>query len=129
MALKVAIDTNTYVDFARGDQSVREQLEQADAIAVPFPVLGELRAGFAAGSRVTANERRLRQFLEQPGVGVLWAAETTTPAYASLFAYLRQRGTPIPINDLWIAALCLEHDFPLLTNDRHFDGLPQIPRA
>ena len=96
---------------------------------MPFPVLGELRAGFAAGQQASQNERHLRKFLAAPGVNVLWASELTTPTYAGLLAYLRERGTPIPSNDLWIAALCVEHDYSLVTQDSHFDHLPQLPRA
>lgn len=54
--------------------------------------------------------------------------EATTFLYSRLFAYLRGKGTPIPINDLWIASLTQQHDATLLTYDRHFDALPQIPK-
>lgn len=129
MAVKVALDTNAYVAFARGDEELTAILEGAEAVAVPFSVVGELRAGFVVGSRGAANDAVLREFLGRPGVGVLWARDATTRIYASLFAYLRERGTPIPSNDLWIAALCLENGFALRTDDRHFDALPQVPRA
>jgi len=91
--------------------------------------VAELRAGFAAGKRATENERLLRRLLLKEGVAILFADEQTTHHYAATFAQLRRQGTPIPTNDLWIAALVLQHGLVLCTRDRHFDRLPQIPRA
>jgi len=124
--MKLALDTNRYVDFCRDVDGVAEILETAEAIYLPFPVLGELRAGFAAGSHGPENERSLRRFLMQNGVSVLFADEQTTYQYASLFRQLRAQGTPIPTNDIWIAALVLQHDLALYARDRHFDHLPQL---
>jgi tRNA(fMet)-specific endonuclease VapC len=75
------------------------------------------------------NERLLRRFLLKEGVEILLADEQTTHHYAAVYAQLRRQGTPIPTNDMWIAALALQHDLVLCTRDRHFDRLPQIPRA
>jgi predicted nucleic acid-binding protein len=68
----------------------------------------------------------LRRFLAKPGVQVVWADEATTRSYASLHRQLRAQGTPIPTNDLWIAALVVQHDLVLYSRERHFDALPQI---
>jgi tRNA(fMet)-specific endonuclease VapC len=92
-------------------------------------VLAELRAGFALGKRGAENERVLRSFLSKPGVAVLFPDEQTTHHYAAVFRQLRRQGTPIPVNDLWIAAIVLQNDLTLCARDRHFDHLPQIPRA
>lgn len=124
--MKLALDTNAYREAADGKPRVVELLRRADEIHVPFVVLGELRAGFAAGSVGKKNEARLTEFLGSPRVRVLLADEQTTQAYAALFAQLRRQGTPIPTNDLWIAALATQHGLPLLTSDRHFSHLPQI---
>jgi tRNA(fMet)-specific endonuclease VapC len=94
-----------------------------------LPVLGELRAGFSLGKRGAENERMLRQFLMKPGVAVLFADDQTTHHYAALFRQLRRQGTPIPTNDLWTAALVLQHDLVLCDRDRHFDHLPQLTRV
>jgi len=59
----------------------------------------------------------------------LYADEQTTHHYASVFAQLRRQGTPIPTNDIWIAAIVLQHDLALLTSDAHFSSLPQLARA
>jgi tRNA(fMet)-specific endonuclease VapC len=91
--------------------------------------VGELRAGFAAGSQGPRNEAVLRRFLLKPGVGILYADEQTTHHYASVYRQLRKQGTPIPTNDMWIAALVLQHSLSLYDRDRHFDALPQILRV
>jgi tRNA(fMet)-specific endonuclease VapC len=92
-------------------------------------VLAELRAGFALGSKSADNEAMLRRFLFEPGVEVLYADEQTTHHFASVFRQLRRQGTPIPTNDMWIAALVLQHSLTLCARDAHFDALPQLNRA
>ncbi len=127
--MKLALDTNRYVDFCRGDQAVIKRLQEASLIVLPFIVLAELRAGFLCGTRIApANERTLIHFLNSPRVQVFYPDEQTTHHYASLFRQLRQQGTPIPANDLWIAALVVQHDLLLYARDQHFDHLPQISR-
>jgi tRNA(fMet)-specific endonuclease VapC len=125
--LRLALDTNRYADLARGDAALRDLLERAEAIFLPFVVLAELRAGFQGGGRAQQNERSLVRFLQQPGVEILWPSEATTRIWASLFLQLRRAGTPIPMNDLWIAAQVVEHDLALATRDAHFRHLPQLP--
>lgn len=96
---------------------------------MPFPVLAELRAGFASGTLARRNERTLNLFLGRPRVTTLFADEQTTFHYARLFAQLRTQGTPIPTNNFWIAALVQQHNLILYSRDRHFDRLPQLPQA
>ena len=126
--MRLALDTNRYVDLCKGDQGTVDLLAVAEAVFLPFVVLAELRAGFALGRRSTENERVLRSFLQKDGVEVLYADDQTTHHYARAFRQLRSQGTPIPTNDLWIAALVLQHDLVLHDRDRHFDHLPQIVR-
>lgn len=95
---------------------------------MPFIVLGELRAGFAGGRPGYENEANLVRFLNGYRVDALFADEETTHHYARLFQQLRRQGTPIPTNDLWIAALVVQHHAHLFARDAHFDHLPQIPR-
>ena len=125
--MRLALDTNRYTDLARGDAELRELLERAEAVFLPFVVLAELRAGFQGGRRAQQNERALTRFLQQPGVEALWPTESTTRIWAGLYLQLRRAGTPIPMNDLWIAALVVEHDLALATRDGHFRHLPQLP--
>src|SRR5271166_1531016 len=126
--MRVALDTNRYADLSRGDGFVVSLVATADEIWLPFVVVGELRAGFAAGSQGPRNEAVLRRFLLKPGVGILYADEQTTYHYASVYRQLRKQGTPIPTNDMWIAALVLQHSLSLYDRDRHFDALPQLLR-
>lgn len=117
------------MDLFRGDRVLANQLEVAETVFLPFVVLAEMRAGFALGSRGAENERSLRQFLMKGGVAVLFPDEQTTHHYAVVYRQLRKQGTPIPTNDIWIAALVLQHGLVLLARDAHFDHLPQIDRA
>jgi tRNA(fMet)-specific endonuclease VapC len=126
--VRLALDTNRYTDLCRGDAVVIETIEHADEVWLPFIVVGELRAGFAVGSQGPRNEAVLRRFLLKPGVGILYADEQTTHHYANVYRQLRKQGTPIPTNDMWIAALVLEHSLVLCARDAHFDALPQINR-
>jgi tRNA(fMet)-specific endonuclease VapC len=127
--VRVALDTNRYVDLCRADTETVDLLEEAEAVVLPFVVLAELRAGFANGRKQADNERILRRFLMKDGVEVLFADEQTTHHYAALFRQLRKQGTPIPTNDMWVAALVLQHNLVLCARDRHFDHLPQLVRV
>jgi tRNA(fMet)-specific endonuclease VapC len=127
--VKLALDTSRYTDLCRGDESVVETVELAYEVWLPFIVVGELRAGFAVGSQGPGNEAVLRRFLLKPGVRVLYADDQTTHHYGALYRQLRQQGTPIPTNDIWIAALVLQHSLVLFARDTHFDVLPQLMRV
>ena len=127
--MRVALDTNRYVDLCKGRPRTVALLEEAEAILLPFVVLGELRAGFAHGRRTAENERVLRRFLLKEGVSVLFADDQTTHHYAAMFRQLRKQGTPIPTNDMWLAALVLQHNLALHARDKHFDRLPQLVRV
>jgi tRNA(fMet)-specific endonuclease VapC len=127
--LRLALDTNRYTDLCRDSAEVVALVEHADAVFLPFVVLAELRAGFAVGTRGVENESILRRFLTKAGIAVLFPDDQTTHHYASIYHQLRKQGTPIPTNDLWIAALVLQHDLVLCARDRHFDHLPQITQA
>ncbi len=127
--MRVALDTNRYVDLCKGLPRTVALLEEAEAILLPFVVLGELRAGFAHGRRTAENERVLRRFLLKDGVSVLFADDQTTHHYAATFRQLRKQGTPIPTNDMWLAALVLQHNLALHARDKHFDRIPQLVRV
>ena len=127
--MRVALDTNRYVDLCRGLDQTVALLEEAEAVLLPFVVIGELRAGFAHGKRQAENERTLRRFLLKDGVGALFADDQTAHHYAAVFRQLRQQGTPISTNDMWLAALVLQHNLALHARDRHFDHLPQLVRV
>lgn len=124
--MNVALDTNAYSDFMRGDAARVEVVRTARSILMPLVVLGELRAGFAAGNRESTNAANLQRFLGSPRVSVLAPDELTTHHYAQLYLQLRDKGAAIPTNDLWIASLAVQHSLVLCTSDRHFRHLPQV---
>lgn len=127
--MRMVIDTNRYRDFCVGVPEAVERFRAADRIFLPFVTVGELRAGFLCGTRARQNESVLARFLNRTRVGVLYPDEDTTRHYAQLFRQLRQQGTPIPTNDLWIAALTEQHNLLLYSRDTHFDALPQLARV
>ena len=124
--MNIALDTNAYSDFMRGDGERVQIVRAARSIAMPIIVLGELRAGFAAGDRESANAANLQRFLASPRVSALLPDEQTTHHYAQLHLQLRNKGARIPTNDLWIAAMVVQHDLVLCSSDRHFQQLPQV---
>ena len=127
--MKVALDTNAYSDFMRGDESRVQIVRAARQLCLPLMVLGELRAGFAAGNQESTNAANLQRCLDSPRVSVLLPDEQTAHHYAQLYLQLRRKAVAIPTNDLWIAALALQHHLVLCTSDAHFQHLPQLPRC
>lgn len=126
--MKLALDTNTYRAFMDGAPITVRVVREAAQLLLPVPVLAELRFGFAKGTRGKQNEAALLQFLDSTRVRVLPCDELTTHFYAQLKLQLTRQGTPIPINDVWIAALVLQHGATLHSLDSDFDTLPQLPR-
>ncbi len=127
--MRIALDTNAYIDFMRGRERQVTSVSAASQIWLPLIVVGELRAGFAAGTRQSPNAAILQRFLNRPRVGILAPDEQSTHHYAALYVSLRSKGVTIPTNDLWIAALVVQHDLVLCSSDAHFDHFPQIPRC
>jgi len=126
--MKIVIDTNRYRDFCENVPHVVEQIRTVEQIYLPFITLAELCTGFLCGSIRQKNENVLNRFLNRPRVRILFTDEETTHHYARIFRQLREQGTPIPTNDIWIAALISQHNLFLCSRDAHFDCLPQLPR-
>ena len=126
--MKVALDTNAYSAVARGELRAIDAVQRISEMAMPLPVLGELRAGFQGGTISHQNEAFLQRFLNTRNVQILAPDEQTTFHYARLFTLMQRKGVPLPQNDLWIAALVVQHNCILFTYDTHFDHFPQIPR-
>jgi tRNA(fMet)-specific endonuclease VapC len=125
----IALDTNTYVGFKRGDTSCVEVLRKADQLIVSITVVGELLAGFACGNQEGRNREELSRFLASPRVVLCPNNLATADSYALIYRDLRRKGRPIPTNDIWIAASCLERGALLFSFDQHFeqvDGLRVI---
>ena len=119
----LCLDTNAYSGFMRGSEAAVALIESADHLWMPFVVLGELRAGFSKGSRAGINEAELAEFLASPHVAIAGAGDATSRIYARVFDALRRSGTPIPANDLWVAACALEQHSALFSLDAHFAGI------
>jgi predicted nucleic acid-binding protein len=123
---RVLLDTSGYSAFLRGDASIKRNLQEADEIVVNPVVLGELKAGFLRGKSRGRNEKELARFLGSPRVTVASVDEGTSDRYAAILDGLRRAGTPIPTNDLWIAATAMQHGLSVVTTDAHFLRVPQI---
>lgn len=126
--MKLLLDTNRLSDALALVEGVLDELETAESIYVPVVALGEIRAGFLLGRRAKENETRLAWFLSQPGVSVLGIDGPVSHRYAEILRTLRSRGKPIPTNDLWIAALAVEHGLVLYTRDAHFEHVSGLAR-
>jgi tRNA(fMet)-specific endonuclease VapC len=120
------LDTSAYAAFMRGHPHTVAAIRQADEITLSATVLGEMLAGFMSGGQRKKNEAELARFLESPRVSLIDVDEQTAERYAVIFTTLRAAGTPIPTNDLWIAASAMQHGLRLLTLDAHFQQVPQI---
>jgi predicted nucleic acid-binding protein len=126
----ILVDTNIYVAFKRNQQRAVDLLRRAEYIGISTIVLGELLAGFRCGTREKENRDELELFLDAPRVNILSVDETTAEFYAGVYRTLRQKGRPIPTNDLWLAASAMRHGLALATQDEHFsqiDGLLLVP--
>jgi predicted nucleic acid-binding protein len=126
MAVRVALDTNRITDLFRGDHELADFLETCEEVWIPLIVLAEIKAGFHGGTQQARNEGLLYRFLAKSTVDILLPRIETAEHYARLFVQLKRTGTPIPDNDLWIAALVLEHNLVLITRDQHFKRIPQL---
>jgi len=124
--MRLLVDTSAYAAFMRGHGEIKAVLQEADEIFVNSIVLGELRAGFIKGRRRRKNDDELDTFLAAPRVKLLDVTEETAERYAVILNSLWQKGTPIPTNDIWIAASSMEHGLELLTTDEHYQKVPQV---
>ncbi len=125
--MKLVLDTNVYSDYAEGvPETVDLIATQGEQIYLPSIVLGELQFGFMKGKRQAFNEKKLRQFTDILNVEVINVNTDVARKYATIYLSLQKKGTKIPINDVWIAASCMEVGGTLLTRDRHFEVVDQI---
>ena len=117
---KILLDTNAYSRLAGGAEELLDVLGDADVVYFSVFVLGELLAGFRGGKREKQNRQTLREFLASPTVKLLMATEETAEVFGEVKDALRRQGTPLPINDVWIAAHAIEAGAVLVTFDSHF---------
>jgi tRNA(fMet)-specific endonuclease VapC len=127
--MRIVLDTNIYVDFARDKPDVVELLAiQSTEILLPAIVMGELFYGFMKGSRSRYNEEKFHHFVTTLEVSIIHVNEDVARKYAIIFSDLTSRDTRIPINDVWIAACSMSTGGTLLTRDRHFEQVSQIDK-
>ncbi|MBF8263908.1 MAG: vapC4 [Parachlamydiales bacterium] len=122
----ILMDTNAYVAFKRGDESVLEVIQFAEILAISPVVLGELLSGFECGNKTKKNREELQQFLQSSRVRLFSITSDTANFYCQVYASLKTKGKPIPSNDIWIAAQALENGCVLCSHNKHFksiDGL------
>jgi tRNA(fMet)-specific endonuclease VapC len=117
---RVVFDTNAYSHLFRGDPNCVEVLQKSARIAIPIVVMAELLSGFEKGNAYQKNLARLEQFLALPRVEVLCPDQETAFAYSKVHAALERAGQMIPTNDIWIAAVTIQHNDVLFTFDDHF---------
>jgi tRNA(fMet)-specific endonuclease VapC len=124
--VKILIDTSAYVGFKRNVTDIVNIIVNAELILFSPIVLGELLFGFRAGKRYNKNMAELELFLDNEAVELVRIGKTTSDRYSRIAAQLKRRGTPIPTNDIWIAAQTMESGAELITADRHFDKIPGL---
>lgn len=124
--IRLCLDTSAYSRFMRGAPRLQTRLEAADELLLPVTMLGEVYAGFQGGNRLEENLALLAAFRRQPGVVLLETTDNIAQRYAALVASLKRQGTPIPTNDIWIAAAALENGGRLVAYDAHFAAVPGL---
>lgn len=134
--MKALLDTNAYVALMRGDPGVALLVRRAGRVLLSAVVMGELQYGFLCGSRLKENRAQLEGFLENPFVEFAGVGRDTAERFGRIASSLRSKGTPIPTNDIWIAAQAMEAGAHLVSFDSHFgrvEGLlwerPESPPA
>lgn len=125
---KVLIDTNIYSLAMKGDAPTVQTLRKIDQIGFSAVSIGELFSGFKAGNREFENREELNIFLDSPRVFVHALDEETADFYSIILNNLKIAGTPIPTNDIWIAAVAFQHGYKLFSNDKHFQLIPGLAR-
>ena len=124
--MRICLDTSGYSHFRRGVPEAVQAVTRAKSVLVPSIVLGELRVGFRLGTRRVENDERLREFIEEPVVAVLDVDDEAALHYADIVVELRRGGTPVPTNDIWIAALAAREGATVLTSDGHFAHIGRV---
>ncbi|MBC2699106.1 MAG: type II toxin-antitoxin system VapC family toxin [ANME-2 cluster archaeon] len=115
---RLAVDTNAVIAYREGISEVCTFIDEADVIILPVTVLGELLYGALNSAKTEKNEQVIQKFAAYSLV--MQVDEAVATLYAKVRFNLKKNGTPIPENDIWVAAACLELEVPLLSRDGHF---------
>lgn len=123
---KIILDSNTYTHLFKGDKKVEEELIKAESVYMSVIVMGELWAAFKGGIRYNKNKYEFELFLDKFDVILQNVNQETASIYSEVKYYLDKKGTPIPVNDLWIASHAIETGAVLITYDKHFLKIPGL---
>ncbi|MBU1172067.1 MAG: type II toxin-antitoxin system VapC family toxin [Proteobacteria bacterium] len=123
---RIILDTNAYSKLLTGNDNVLDIVASADVIFMSIFVLGELHAGFKGGTKNRENQSILKRFLTKPSVKILLGTSETAEVFGGLMNMLKKAGTPLPINDVWIAAHAIETGSVIVTYDLHFRKISGI---
>jgi len=121
---KLALDTNAVIAYREGISEVCKLVEEADVIILPVTVIGELLYGALNSTKTRSNEKFVHEFAGYSLV--MQINESVAARYARVRFTLKRQGTPIPENDIWIAAACLDLKVPILSRDDHFKQVPGL---
>lgn len=124
---RYCLDTSAYSRFKLGEPAVTELIDSAFYVCLPSIAIGELLAGFRLGAHERLNSTELWDFIADPAADVLDVDVHVAERYSHIYADLRRSGTPIPTNDMWIAATASANGMTVLTFDDHFKAIPQVP--
>jgi predicted nucleic acid-binding protein len=122
----VLFDTSAFSAYRRGHPEIESAVKEATSAALNVIALGELLHGFRGGGKLKGNLADLARLRSVPRFRILPLDEDTADSYARIILELRRAGTPIPTNDIWIAASAMQHGLEILTTDRHFLRLPML---
>lgn len=123
---RIILDTSAYSAFLRGNHEVNSTIQQADEIYLNPIILGELLAGFAMGRNEKKNKDILQVFLSSERIRIIDIDEETSERYAIIIHSLREKKTPVPTNDIWIAASAMQYGLKVLTTDSHYLKISQV---
>ena len=127
--MKLVVDINIYCDFAEGiSQTVDILATVGQELFIPAVVIGELSYGFLKSSRRIANEQKLDEVIRLLEIQIIDITRSVASKYGLIYLSLVQKGKKIPLNDVWIAACCMEVGGTLLTRDHHFNHVDQIDK-
>ena len=122
----IIIDTNAYAEFKKGNPKAVEIVRKANNIIFNPIVIGELIAGFILGSKEKENRKELEQLLDSKKIICVNIDDNTSEQFAQIFKELKQKGKPIPTNDMWIAATAKQYNLGVFSNDKHFKYIDNL---
>lgn len=123
---RYCLDTTAYSQFQRGHAEVTELIDQAKWVGLPSVAIGELWMGFVQGRHIRKNQELLEAFLAHPLVEEIRVGGSVPRLYGEIAVDLRRQGTPIPTNDIWIAACAAATGSTVLTFDGHFRSVSRV---